>query len=51
MVGVTLGVTLIVGVTVGVGVIVTDMSRCRYADSVLITKGDIRTIKFTEPEE
>ena len=29
--------------------IVTDMSKAKYKDAVLVTKGDIRRIKFTEP--
>ena len=46
-----LGKVIVNGVARDYTEMVTDMSRCRYADSVLITKGDIRTIKFTEPEE
>jgi len=29
--------------------IITSMDKARYSDSILIIKGDIRTIKFTEP--
>lgn len=30
--------------------IVRDMTQCRYSDAILVTKGDIREIQFTEPE-
>lgn len=29
--------------------IITDMKNVRYGDSILLIKGDIRTISFTEP--
>lgn len=28
---------------------VTSMDKCRYADSILVTEGDIRRIKYTNP--
>ena len=30
--------------------IVRDMTQCRYTDAILVTKGDIREMKFTEPD-
>lgn len=30
--------------------VVVSMDKVRYADSTLLVKGDIRTIKYTEPE-
>ena len=30
--------------------IVRDMTQCRFPDAILVTKGDIREIQFTEPE-
>lgn len=29
--------------------IVTNMDKCKYADSILVTEGDIRRIKYTNP--
>jgi hypothetical protein len=29
---------------------VRDMSQCRFADAVLVTRGDIREMQFTEAE-
>lgn len=29
--------------------IVTNMDKCKYADSILVTEGDIRKIKYTNP--
>lgn len=46
-----LGKVVVNGVARDYTEMVTDMARCRYSDAVLVTKGDIRTIKFTEPEE
>lgn len=45
-----LGKVVVNGVAKDYTDIVTDMSRCRYGDSTLVTKADIRTVKFTEPE-
>lgn len=42
-----LGTVIVNGVAKEYTDIVTDMSRCRYGDSILITKGDIRKINFT----
>lgn len=30
--------------------IVTDMSKCRFGDSILVAEGDIRRMKYTDPK-
>ena len=44
-----LGTVIVNGVPKDYTDMITDMSRSRYSDSILIAKGDIRRMKFTEP--
>ena len=43
------GTVVVNGVSKDYTDIVVDMSRVRYPDSILLTRGDIRKIKFTDP--
>lgn len=45
----TVGKVIVNGVPRDYTDIVTDMKKCRYGDSVLVYKGDIRKTKFTTP--
>lgn len=44
-----LGTVIINGVPKDYTDMITDMSKARYSDSILVAKGDIRRMKFTEP--
>lgn len=43
------GTVLVNGVAKTYTDIVTDMSKCKFSDSILICSGDIRKIKFVAP--
>ena len=44
-----LGTVVVNGVAKEYTEMITDMSRARYPDAILVAKGDIRKISFTEP--
>lgn len=44
-----LGTVIVNGVQKQYTSIVTSMDRARYSDSICLIKGDIRTIKYTQP--
>lgn len=44
-----LGTVIVNGVPKDYTDMITDMSKSRYSDAILVAKGDIRRMKFTEP--
>ena len=43
-----LGTVVVNGISKNYTEIVTNMSKCRYSDAMLVAKGDIRKMSFTE---